>query len=93
MWRVAAGLEHGEVTYVDPGRLLAAAMRPHGLVELERETGELCVRLAQQVQRLLDDPDVASQWPREVRVLRERRDRRRSVRQAESVRDGGQRSA
>jgi len=77
---------------VGPARLLAAAMRPRGLVQLERETGELSVRLAQQVQRLLDDPEAARQWPREVRVLRERRDRRRSVRQAESVRDGGQRS-
>lgn len=78
---------------IDPARLLAAAMRPRGLVELERETGELSVRLAQQVQRLLDDPEAASQWPLEVRVLRERRDRRRSVRQAESVRDRGERGA
>lgn len=67
---------------IDAARLLAAATRPHGMVDLERETGELSIRLAQDVQRLLDDPDVARKWPREVRVLRERRDARRVARQS-----------
>lgn len=81
------------MTDVDPGQLLAAAMRPRGLVALERETGVQSIRLAHQLQRLLDDPDTARRWPREVRVLRDRRDRRRAARQAQTVSDRGQRSA
>lgn len=68
------------MTDVDPGQLLAAAMRPRGLAMLERETGEQSIRLAHRLQRLLDDPEAARQWPREVRVLRERRDLRRAAR-------------
>jgi hypothetical protein len=72
---------------IDPATLLAAAMRPHGLLGLQRDTGELSVRLAQQLQRLLNDPEAAQRWPREVRVLREGRDRRRAAREPVPVGD------
>lgn len=45
-------------------------------------TGVPAPRLAQAGLRLLNNPQAAVRWPREVRVLRERRERRRAARSA-----------
>ncbi len=63
-----ADLLHALVT----GRVQALSVR----------TGVPATRLAQAGLRLLDDPAVAAAHPREVRVLRERRFRRRAARRA-----------
>lgn len=61
---------------------LLAALVTGRVQALAVRTGVPATRLAQAGLRLLDDPQAAVRWPREIRVLRERRERRRQARSA-----------
>lgn len=64
------------------GDVLDAGMSLRGMLDLERRTGIPSVRLALRLEALLDDPDAYALYPRQVRVLRDRREARRSARRA-----------